>query len=319
MSLTEQIEAISSTLFDGKSHQQLLEEWENIEKRTGCHVWNGVTFGFFVPQSNLEALKSFEVRDDDVFIFTYPRSGTHWVSEIVHYILNDGKGDFDRSFMANVLETTLAEDPIRMQSTTPGHMVCAAMKSPRCIISHCMERFRPPQVLTKNAKVVYVARNPKDVLVSWSKIVSFWRFDNVFWAFCNGRMMFGSWFDHVLGYWTQRGNKNVLFLKYEDIHKDLRGSICKLAQFVGKDLSDDVIDGILEHVTFDGMQTTYRRIEDEYGEEGKRMTRYQGTAYLRKGRVGDWKNYFTVAQNAIFDEIYAQRMKGTGLEFDFEL
>ena len=29
----------------------------------------------------------------------------------------------------------------------------------------------------------------------------------------------GSWFDHVLGYWEHRNDDNVLFLKYEDLHK----------------------------------------------------------------------------------------------------
>ena len=37
------------------------------------------------------------------------------------------------------------------------------------------------------------------------------------------------------------------------------------------------------------------------------------------GKIGDWKNTFTVAQSALFDKIYALKMQGTGLEFDFEL
>ncbi|XP_022083306.1 solute carrier family 46 member 3-like [Acanthaster planci] len=246
-------------------------------------------------------------------------NGTHWVSEIMNCILHDGKADFDRSYMVNPLEATIAEDPIKMQSTAPGYKVCATMKSPRCIISHCMERFRPPQVLTKNAKVVYVARNPKDVVVSTFKMMPKWTFDEALWAFYHDKMMYGSWFDHVLGYWTEQGRENFLLLKYEDLHKDLRGSVCKLAKHVGKDLPDDIINGIVEHVTFDRMQTTYQQLEDRYGEDGKRMTRFRGTPYLRKGEVGDWKNVFTVAQNTLFDKIYTKRTEGTGLEFDFEL
>ncbi len=37
------------------------------------------------------------------------------------------------------------------------------------------------------------------------------------------------------------------------------------------------------------------------------------------GTVGDWRNYFTVAQNEMFDREYNDKMKGTGLNFDFEL
>ncbi|XP_038071143.1 sulfotransferase family cytosolic 1B member 1-like [Patiria miniata] len=320
MSITEQIQALMPDLVNGKTLQQLEEELAATDKQMGCHVVNGRKFPGFIPQSNLEALRTFEVRDDDVYVFTYPRSGTHWMSEILHYILHDGKGDFNRSFMTNVLEMTMAEDPSQLESVTPGYKMYAAMASPRCILSHCLESFRPPQILTKQAKVVYVARNPKDMLVSLFNMASHWHFDEVFWAFCHGKMVMGCWFEHVLSYWNQRDKENFLFVKYEDLHKDLRGSICKLAQHVGKDLPDDVIDDILERVTFGGMQKTYQQIEEERGEKGKRMTRYRGVVpYLRQGQVGNWKNTFTVAQSALFDKIYALKMEGTGLDFDFEL
>ncbi|XP_022098338.1 sulfotransferase 1C2A-like [Acanthaster planci] len=320
MSLTEQIQAMMPDLIGGKTHQQVEKEWAAHEKLMGCHVVDGVKFPFYVPQSNLEALKTFEVRDDDVFVITCPRSGTHWVGEIVHYVLHEGKGDFDRSFMNYAWEFTRSDDPTKMDSVTPGYKAYAAMKSPRCILTHCLERFLPLHILSGNAKVVYVARNPKDRLVSLFNMASHWTFDEVFWGYCLEKMMFGSWFDHVLGYWKHRDNKNLLFLKYEDLHKDLRGSICKIAKHVGKDLPDDVIDGIVESVAFSGMQRTYQQLENDLGEDGKRFTHSEGKApYLRKGQVGDWKNTFTVAQSALFDKIYALRMEGTGLEFDFEL
>ena len=41
--------------------------------------------------------------------------------------------------------------------------------------------------------------------------------------------------------------------------------------------------------------------------------------YLFSGKVGDWKNHFTVAENERFDRIYAEKMGGTGLNLDFEL
>ncbi|XP_038071326.1 sulfotransferase 1C2-like [Patiria miniata] len=319
MSVAEQIQALMPDLINGKRHQQLEEELAESDQRTGRHVVNGIKFPFHVTRSNLEAMKTFEVRDDDVFVFSYPRSGTHWMLEIVGFILHDGKDDFDRTFMTNGLEFSLAEDPTKVESVTPGYKTYAAMASQRCILSHCLESYRPPQILTKQPKVVYVARNPKDTLVSLSKWAPFWDFAEFFWAFSLGKTVFGSWFDHVLSYWRQRNNENVLFLKYEDLHKDLRGSICKVAKHLGKDLPHDVIDGIVERVTFGGMLKTYQHLEEERGEEGKRMTSHKGNTFLRKGKVGDWKNHFTVAQSALFDKIYALRMEGTGLDFDFEI
>ena len=41
--------------------------------------------------------------------------------------------------------------------------------------------------------------------------------------------------------------------------------------------------------------------------------------FMRKGVVGDWVNYFSEEQSAEFDAKYAQRMNGSGLEFEFTL
>ena len=35
--------------------------------------------------------------------------------------------------------------------------------------------------------------------------------------------------------------------------------------------------------------------------------------------MGDWKNYFTSEQNERFEKEVLAKLKGTGLEFDFEM
>ena len=40
---------------------------------------------------------------------------------------------------------------------------------------------------------------------------------------------------------------------------------------------------------------------------------------LRKGVVGDWKNYFTPELNERFEKEVLAKLKGSGLEFDFEI
>ena len=60
------------------------------------------------------------------------------------------------------------------------------------------------------------------------------------------------------------------------------------------------------------------------GKEWKNMANYwlEGTAQwqklLCKGRIGDWKNYFTPEHNKMFENEVMNKLIGTGLEFDFE-
>ena len=78
-------------------------------------------------------------------------------------------------------------------------------------------------------------------------------------------------------------------------------------KFLGKQLSEDIMTKIAEQCHFEGM---------------KNMSNYwlEGTApkLLRKGRIGDWKNYFTPEQNKMFENEVMNKLIGTGLEFDFE-
>ena len=48
------------------------------------------------------------------------------------------------------------------------------------------------------------------------------------------------------------------------------------------------------------------------------MTEFKGD-FIRKGQVGDWKNYFTEEQNKRFDSLYAKKIAGSGLEFEFDI
>ena len=40
-----------------------------------------------------------------------------------------------------------------------------------------------------------------------------------------------------------------------------------------------------------------------------------GPKFLRKGEVGDWKNFFTPEQSERFDKELLAKLDGTGLEF----
>jgi len=85
-----------------------------------------------------------------------------------------------------------------------------------------------------------------------------------------------------------------------------------IANFLNKPLSDDLISRIVEQCTFSGMTknaASFSTFADKDGE----------SSLLRKGVVGDWKNYFTPELNERFENEVLAKLKGSGLEFDFEI
>ena len=128
----------------------------------------------------------------------------------------------------------------------------------------------------------------------------------------SGRVEFGNWFDHVLEWWKHRDAENILFLKYEDMKKDHCGVAKRIGEFMGYDLKEEVIETIVEKTTFESMKANPAINVDR-----EKRRKPNSTHFFRKGVVGDWRSQFTSEQNAEFDAVFAEKMKGSRLDFDF--
>ena len=161
-------------------------------------------------------------------------------------------------------------------------------------------------------------RNPKDVAVSLyhlhrsHQILGYYQgtWDVFFECLISGEVIYGSWFDHTLGWMShiQEGEDNVLILLYDEMNKDLATHVCRLGEFLGKDLSAQAVAAIAGHCSFQSMRTN-----PFTSKERNPMMDFTIATFLRKGIVSDWRNQFTVAQNRRFNALWARKMENTEL------
>ena len=192
------------------------------------------------------------------------------------------------------------------------------MDSPRFYKSHLPAKFFKAKIKdSKKCRCLVAMRNPKDMLVSYwyfaKKLFSSEcsiEFDEIFDKFCKDELVFGDWFAHVKSWWSLREDPNVLLLRYEELKTQHRDTILKIANFLEIDAKDDFIDEVYEKTTFENMQAD-PKINMNSSNWFEKSEQIQ---FMRKGNVGDWRNYFSEEQSTIVNERLRQEFKDSELE-----
>ena len=92
--------------------------------------------------------------------------------------------------------------------------------------------------------------------------------------------------------------------------QDLPSQIRLITKFLGKSVTDEMINRIAKQCTFEAM----KKNASAYW----MMTRDSELPnFLRIGQIGGWKDYFTPELTQRFEREVLSKLEGTGLQFDF--
>ncbi|NXW21915.1 ST2B1 Sulfotransferase, partial [Circaetus pectoralis] len=186
----------------------------------------------------------------------------------------------------------------------------------RLITTHLPAPPLAPALQQSKAKVIYVARNPKDVAVSFSpphRLAKFLPDPGSFDAFLTppleGTVHYGSWFDHPPRWLAQRQLLDIFYVTYEEPPPDLRGTAQRLGAFPPPPLGPETLGALEQHCSFatppDNAMVNYSLIPAEIMDHSPPRFMRKASLSPRPLRpappVGDWRDHFSPLQNALFN------------------
>ena len=219
-----------------------------------------------------ERIYNFTLRDDDIWIVTFPKTGTTWTQELVWMLVNnvdkeksavplDERSPFLEvgAIMGDLVDTMPMPPDMKARMKDPLTFA-DNMTGRRVLKVHVPLEFLNPEVV-KRCKVVYVGRNPKDTCVSFffhqqmmpghGYTGDFAEFAELFKA---GLQFYGDYWHHLLSGWKIRNEPNVKFLWFEDMKKDQKKIVEELCAFLDHPLSPGQVASLVDHVKFEKMK-----------------------------------------------------------------
>lgn len=139
-----------------------------------------------------------------------------------------------------------------------------------------------------------------------------------------------------------RNDPNVLFITYEEIKENPEKAILKMASFIDEKLyaeplrnDPQKLQNVVKYSSFDYMKKSVNQgmddmfkmskediMKSDLPDSMKKMfsnmppppqgnEKPKNINFVRKGIIGDWRNYFSEDQTRRLDEKFAERTKGT--------
>ncbi|MCB2195512.1 MAG: sulfotransferase domain-containing protein [Bacteroidetes bacterium] len=229
----------------------------------------------------------FGERDDDIYIASYPKSGTTLMQMILYQLTTDGKMNFKHIYEVS---PWIRNASFRKQKPIE-------LPSPRLIKTH--DYYKDFSKNTKG-RIIYVYRNGMDVLTSlYHQQKNYNHSDLKFDSFIKKSLKTKFWFKHTQGWFRNKKKLPVLYICYEDLLKNKRREIDKIIEFCQLTPSEEAIDRAIKYSSFDYMKRNEQMFGDQPPEDKKIFDQF-----IRKGKAGEGEKLFNNKQKEEFTKHY---------------
>jgi len=217
----------------------------------------------------------------DIYIVTYPRSGTTLLQMMLYQITTDGDYNFDHLYDVS---------PWIKNDVYEGIPANKKLPNPRIIKTHDPYKEFDPLI---NGKTIFVLRDGLDAMYSlYQQKVSYGNPDLSIEQFSQTKMKNddGNWFYFNEPWLENKKNKDVLFLTYNQLVQDKKESIILICNYLNIDLKNVDLERVIERTSLDYM----KKYESKFGERvDKDHKDYDYTKFIRSGNSGEGKKVFS--------------------------
>ena len=247
-------------------HATLLQPILWLTARTTKFAFDRVSFRYrgvagprgSCSEATFDRAAGYQARAEDVFVVTQMKAGTTWMQYLIYEVLHRGGGDLIERGTALYAVSPWIEG--RKSVSIEDAPLLGRERPSRIIKTHLPAALCPH---SPAARYIYLARHPVSCFASCIDFIA----TNVgslappieaseAWYRSPEAMWWGTWPDHVKGWWDQsRERPGVLFVFFEEMKADLPGVTRRIAAFLGlAPLDDTELAQVVEKVSFENMR-----------------------------------------------------------------
>ena len=256
------------------------------------------------PDSVPKAIAAWKPRPTDVVITPFGKCGTTWLQQTFHTLRTRGDMDFDD--ISRVVPWIETSGMLGLDLEAPQRA------EPRGFKSHLGYDQLP-----KGAKAIVALLDPKDALVSMYRFMEGWflepgavSIDEFAQGWVNATGERPSYWSHLVSWWAQRDNPDVLVLTYENMTAEPEANIRRVAAFCGIALDDDLLALTLERSSLAYMLAHKDRFDDlmmrQLSEQRCGLPPGSDSSKVRKGGVGGHRQELSAEIAAALDAKWTQ-------------
>ena len=201
--------------------------------------------------------QAYQPRPEDIFVVTQMKCGTTWMQHVVYQVLHRGRGNLVETGTALYAVAPWLEG--RKSVPVEQAPLLGSERPSRIIKTHLPAQLCPRSA---EARYIYVVRHPVSCFASCIDFVrtnvgrmapDMPAFEE--WFSSPELMWWGTWADHAKGWWQRAREPNVLFVRFEDMRRDLAAVVRQVAEFLGiAPLTEEELAGVIQRCSFDYMQ-----------------------------------------------------------------